>query len=100
MKEGNLPDGHLQDCASVLSVVVAEQGHVREEQLLHLDDQDDQDNDDGDVVVVVVVTHQGHVREEQLFHMVRIMMPFKTLNISKNKILKKLVQKLAKKITC
>ena len=85
MNEEYLPDGHLQDCASVLSVVVAQQSHVREEQLLHLDDADDQDDGDVDVVVddaddqdndgdddavVDDVTHQGYVKEEQLFHLV------------------------------
>ena len=32
----HLPHGHLKDCSPVLSVVVAQQGHVRQEQLLDL----------------------------------------------------------------
>ena len=31
-----LPDGHLQNCSAILSVVVAQKSHVGEEQLLHL----------------------------------------------------------------
>lgn len=31
-----LPHGHLQNRATILAVVVAEQRHIRQEQLLHL----------------------------------------------------------------